>query len=224
MTTSTTTLDFSDATQFRIDPPAKKVVVHSPNTITIQALPETDYWRIPKRKGEDAANRHNGAFLSIDVDATKEFEAGVWIKGEWRGGRSIQYDQGCLMIVAGTTDGTDESWVKMGVEVDKGSEWVGTVVASPWSDWSIQPAKTTEWVLIKAIRLGTTLQIFHFFADKPVTHVDPDSPDLQMMREVKGFDAQAQSSGTWRVGVMVCGPKNAEGTEATFEGFYTKYL
>lgn len=52
-----------------------------------------------------------------------------------------------------------------------------------------------------------------------------------MLREVKAFDidprtglALSAPGSSWRVGVMVCGPKNDAGTEAVFEGFKFKIL
>ncbi len=107
------------------------------------------------------------------------------------------------------------------------------VVASHWSDWSISLAsKNTSqlsedpyWLFIRIVRLGPTVRVFHLFSPEPFD-VQDGSPDLLMMREVKGFNHHSAnlSHNQWRVGVMVCGPKNDVGTEATFKDFYVKYL
>lgn len=107
------------------------------------------------------------------------------------------------------------------------------VVASHWSDWSIAPApKNTSqlsedpyWLFIRIVRRGPTVQVFRLYSREPF-NVEDTSPDLVMIREVKGFDLHAAASphDQWRVGVMVCGPKSEVGTEATFKDFYVKYL
>ncbi|KAJ8703347.1 hypothetical protein PTI98_001974 [Pleurotus ostreatus] len=228
MTTTTTIYQGFDSDSFRLSPPATSIHT-TPSTVTIQALPKSDYWRNPASPGEKADNRHTGAFYAVPVDGDKSFEAGVWIQGKW----AAQYDQGCLMVVADDSDGKDSSWIKTGVEVDDGKEWIGGVVASHWSDWSIAPApKNTSqlsedpyWLFIRIVRRGPTVQVFRLYSREPFK-VEDTSPDLVMIREVKGFDhhAAASSHDQWRVGVMVCGPKSEVGTEATFKDIYVKYL
>ncbi|KAG9218375.1 hypothetical protein CCMSSC00406_0007254 [Pleurotus cornucopiae] len=228
MTTATTIYNGFDSKSFRLSPPATSIRI-TPSTAIIQALPNTDYWRIPASPGEEAANRHTGAFYAVPIDGNRSFEAGVWIQGKW----GVQYDQGCLMVVADDSDGEESSWIKTGVEMDDGKQWIGGVVASHWSDWSIalaskntsQLSEDPYWLFIRIVRLGTTVRVFHLFSREPFD-VQGASPELLMMREVKGFNHHSAnlSHHQWRVGVMVCGPKNDAGTEATFKDFYVKYL
>lgn len=120
MTTATTIYKGFDSTSFRLSPPATSIHI-TPSTAIIQALANTDYWRIPASPGEEAANRHTGAFYAVPIDGNKSFEAGVWIQGKW----GVQYDQGCLMVVADDSDGEESSWIKTGVEMDDGKQWIG---------------------------------------------------------------------------------------------------
>lgn len=108
---------------FKLSPPAlTHTLSDSDSKVYIQANPRTDFWRTPPSSKEDdaPADRRTGAFFAIPIAAEGDFEASVWIRGKW----GVQYDQGCLMIIAGDGDGKGSSWIKAGVEMDGGKEWV----------------------------------------------------------------------------------------------------
>lgn len=87
-------------------------------SVTIRALPKTDWWRVPP---PESVESRTGAFLARTIDATRDFQVGVWIKGEW----GVQFDQGCLMLLTGDSDDLKGNWVKTGVELESGKEYIG---------------------------------------------------------------------------------------------------
>ncbi|KAF7371169.1 hypothetical protein MSAN_00752400 [Mycena sanguinolenta] len=119
---------------FTLNPPAASHAISSDGKkLSIRALPKTDWWRAPPPEPVDS---RTGAFFGMTIDATRNFSASVWIRGEW----GTQFDQGCLMLLAGSSSDVKGNWIKVGVEVETGREYIGAVVASPWSDWAIAPA------------------------------------------------------------------------------------
>ncbi|KAL0958516.1 hypothetical protein HGRIS_000658 [Hohenbuehelia grisea] len=210
----------------------------SPSEIVLQAKPITDYWRTPPYAAEsDApADRESGAHYYVDVSESSDFTVGVWLRGYW----GTLYDQGGLMVIAGDGEGKKYHWIKSGVELDHGKEWIGGVVAAPYSDWSVSLApkstslgpdpsqgrdENAHWVYLRIVRSGPTVRVYHLFAEKKFK-VPDESPHLIMLREVKGFNVDPQTgeqlhrSSTWRVGVMTCGPKNEVGETTEFADFH----
>lgn len=121
-TTAMTTVSFDD---FTFNPPAKshRISDHG-RKVTITAVPNTDWWRIPR---PDNIDSRTGTFFSIPLDATRNFEAGVWIRGAW----GTLFDQGTLMLLTGSgDDGLGGNWIKTGVEMEDGKEWIGCVHSS----------------------------------------------------------------------------------------------
>ncbi|KAJ7600776.1 hypothetical protein C8J56DRAFT_911257 [Mycena floridula] len=222
---ATTILSFHD---FKFNPPAHSHQISESGTkVTIRAVPETDWWRIPP---PDSVNSITGTFLSTSIDATKDWEAGVWIRGEW----GTLFDQGTLMLL---TEQGQGNWIKAGVEMENGKEWIGGVVTNPWSDWAIAPAEHSTSTLVEGsyavylhmVRKGPWITIYQHFG-RHITHERPADEKLSKIREVRAFDvdsagvANAKAGDKWRIGVMVCGPKNSNGTVAEFENFFFKYL
>jgi len=216
---------------FSVLPAASSAKPTPSGGLVLIAPPSSDWWHTPE---PDPADRRTGTLYGLPIDGTKDWQCGVWIQGEW----GTQYDQGCLMVIAGDEgDRLDFDWLKTGIELDGGKEWIGCVVASPWSDWSISLVPHTTSTLnkepyslyIQITRTGSTLTVRHAFVLNPKPSDIPPAEELLMMREVKGFNvdasgAQKTKSGNWRIGPMCCGPQNTEGTKALFEGFSFKYL
>jgi len=231
--------EFQGFPPFMIRSPGCKSVTRASDTeIILQSKPLTDYWRSPpfRQESDAPADRESGALYYVNVKHDSDFTVGVWFRGYW----GSQYDQGGLMVFAGDAEGQKYSWVKAGVEVDHGKEWTAAVVSSPYSDWSVALAphstslgiepnearnEAAHWAYFRLVRSGPTLRVFHLFASKRY-HIPEHSPDLIMLREVKGFNVdpergqQLHSSSTWRVGVMNCGPKNQDGVTTEFADFH----
>ncbi|KAJ7080833.1 hypothetical protein B0H15DRAFT_953432 [Mycena belliarum] len=216
---------------FVLNPPAKSHTISADGKkLSMRALPKTDWWRLPP---PDSVDSRSGAFFGLTIDATRNFTAGVWIRGEW----ALQFDQGCLMLLAGHSSDAQGDWIKVGVEVETGREYLGGVVTSPWSDWAISPAAHSTSTLgdspyalyMQIVREGPLLTVSQHLSPHGVTSA-PAAADLIKIREVRGFNVdvqgkpQAQQGDKWRVGVMVCGPTNADGTAAEFENFAFQYL
>jgi len=142
------------------------------------------------------------------------------------------------MLLAGDSDDLKGNWVKTGVELESGKEYIGAVVTSAWSDWSIAPSTHTTStsasshayaLYMSIVRKGPLLTIKQHLAPQP-SHMPPDESEQVMIREVRGFhvdnDGQplAKEGDKWRVGVMVCGPMNERGTTAEFRNFVFQYL
>ncbi|KAJ7937435.1 hypothetical protein B0H13DRAFT_1943674 [Mycena leptocephala] len=202
---------------FVLNPPATSHTISADGTkITIRALPKTDWWRLPP---PDSVDSRTGA---------------VWIRGEW----GLQFDQGCLMVLAGNSDDVKGDWIKAGVEVETGEEYIGGVVTSPWSDWAIAPAAHSTSTLgdspyslyMKIVREGPLLTVSQHLAAHGGSKVEPAAADVVKIREVRGFNVdvegkpQAKEGDKWRVGPMVCGPTNPNGTAGQFEYFSFQYL
>ncbi|KAJ7607873.1 hypothetical protein FB45DRAFT_391396 [Roridomyces roridus] len=224
---------FDDGT-FTLNPPATSHLVSADGKkVTITALPKTDWWRLPP---PDSIDSRTGAFFSRTIDATRNFSAGVWIRGEW----GVQFDQGCLMLLAGNTEDVKGDWIKVGVEVETGREYTGGVVTSPWSDWAISPAEHSTSTLnggsgyalyMQIVREGPLISVSQHFAPySSDMEAKPAPGDLVKIREVRAFNVdedgkpKAGEGQEWRVGVMVCGPTNTEGTVGEFENFSFEYL
>ncbi|KAJ6504485.1 hypothetical protein DFH09DRAFT_1201243 [Mycena vulgaris] len=216
---------------FVLNPPAASHTISADGKkITIRALPKTDWWRVPP---PESIESRTGAFLGLTIDATRNFSASVWIRGGW----GTQFDQGCLMLLAGNSSDVKGDWIKAGVEVETGKEYIGAVVTSPWSDWAIAPAAHSTSTLgdssyalyMNIVREGPLLTVSQHLAPHGAGPAPADA-DLVKIREVRGFNvdvqgkAQAKEGDKWRVGAMVCGPMNPDGTVAEFENFSFKYL
>ncbi|KAJ7147697.1 hypothetical protein C8R43DRAFT_1010447 [Mycena crocata] len=217
---------------FVLNPPAKSHTISADGKkVTIRAVPKTDWWRVPP---PESIESRTGAFFALPIDATRNFSASVWIRGGW----GTQFDQGTLMLIAGNSKDVAGDWIKAGVEVETGREYIGAVVTSPWSDWAIAPAEHSTSTLgdssyalfMKIVREGPLLTVTQHLAPNGATETSPAEADLVKIREVRGFNvdvqgkALAQDGDKWRVGVMVCGPMNADGTVAEFENFSFQYL
>ncbi|KAJ7155860.1 hypothetical protein C8R46DRAFT_434708 [Mycena filopes] len=214
---------------FVLNPPAASHTISADGKkVTIRALPKTDWWRVPP---PEPVESRTGAFFGCTIDATRNFSASVRIRGEW----GTQFDQGCLMLLAGNSDDVKGDWIKVGVELETGKEYIGAVVTSPWSDWAIAPAAHSTSTLgnssyalyMKIEREGPLLTVSQQLVLLGESTVEPD---VVKIREVRGFNvdvdgkAQAKAGDKWRIGPMVCGPMNAEGTIAEFESFSFQYL
>ncbi|KAJ7065466.1 hypothetical protein C8F01DRAFT_1351209 [Mycena amicta] len=228
---------FDDASlKFSLEPPAASHTISATGTqLSMRAVPLTDWWRIPPSPPyPTGVENRDGALFARAVDAERDFVAGVWIQGSW----GVQYDQGCLMLIT-SASGVQGNWVKAGVEMEEGSEFVSAVVTSPWSDWSIEPATISTStssssaagaIYIQITREGPLLTIKKYLSPSGPSDVPPADTELVKYREVRGFDlddagkARAKLGDVWRVGCMVCGPKNESGTEAEFFNFSFEYL
>ncbi|KAJ7832757.1 hypothetical protein B0H14DRAFT_2802456 [Mycena olivaceomarginata] len=222
---------FSDPA-FTLNPPALSHTISDHGShLSLRALPKTDWWRVPPPAPGPVESR-TGAFLGLAIDATRDFSAGVWIRGEW----GVQFDQGCLMLLAGDSDDVAGDWIKAGVEVETGREYIGAVVTSPWSDWAIAPRRTlhlhSRRPALAIVREGPLLTVNQHIAQRTPDDGGkaPSSEHLIKIREVRGFNLdaagkpQAKEGDKWRVGPMVCGPTNEAGLKAEFWGFELRYL
>ncbi|KAJ7780056.1 hypothetical protein DFH07DRAFT_462368 [Mycena maculata] len=222
---------FRDPT-FVLNPPAASHEISvDGKKATIRALPNTDWWRVPP---PESIESRAGAFFARPFDATRNFSASVCFRGAW----GLQFDQGCLMLLAGNSDDVQGDWIKAGVEVETGREYIGAVVTSPWSDWAIAPAEHSTSTLgdspytlfMQIVREGPLLTVNQYFAPHGTARSPPPTEDLVKIREVRGFNvdeqgnAQAKAGDQWRIGVMVCGPKNPDGLVAEFENFSFAYI
>ncbi|KAJ7680018.1 hypothetical protein B0H17DRAFT_1077134, partial [Mycena rosella] len=214
---------------FVLNPPAASHTISADgNKLTMRALPKTDWWRVPP---PESIERRTGAFFGLPVDATRDFSAGVWMRGEW----DTHFDHGCLMLLAGNSSDVKAHWIKAGVELETGREYIGAVVTSTWSDWAIAPAAHSTSTLgnspyalyMQIVREGPLLTVSQHLSPHGAAS-PPAATDLVKIREVRGFNvdvegnAQAKDGDKWRVGVMVCGPMNLNGTVAEFENFSFK--
>lgn len=111
------------------------------------------------------------------------------------------------------------------------------VVTSPWSDWAISPAAHSTSTLgdspyalyMKIVREGPLITVSQHLSPHHAG-LEPATADLIKIREVRAFNvdaegnAQAKDGDEWRIGVMVCGPNNLNGTVGEFKDFSFQYL
>ncbi|KAJ7230355.1 hypothetical protein GGX14DRAFT_410510 [Mycena pura] len=206
---------------FTLNPPAAALTIsHDGKKADIHAHPKTDWWRVPP---PEPVESRTGAFFSRTVDATRNFAAGVWVRGTW----GVQFDQGCLMLLASAGSGVEGDWIKAGVEVETGREYISAVPA-PHSTSTLGDSPYA--VYIKIVREGPLLSVSQHFSAAGATETPPAEGDLVKYREVRGFNvdalgnAQAKEGDLWRIGPMVCGPMNDHGTKAEFSYFSFEYL
>jgi hypothetical protein len=83
---------------------------------------------------------------------------------------------------------------------------------------------------MKIVREGPLLTVSQHLAAHGGSKAEPAAADVVKIREVRGFNVdvegkpQAKEGDKWRVGPMVCGPTNPNGTAAQFEYFSFQYL
>lgn len=117
-------LDFEDNQWVLTGGSAGAKVTHTPSsTLELLSGPRTDWWKehsaIPP---QTEADRRTGPSYTIEVDGKRDFVAGVWIRGEWR----ETFNQGTLFLHAGPEVGSKGwNWLKAGVELDSGKQWLG---------------------------------------------------------------------------------------------------
>lgn len=87
-----------------------------------------DWWKTAKGASpESDVDRRTGPSVTFEVDASRNFEAGVWLAGEW----TERFNQGTLFVHAGPRPGEPEqNWLKVGVEYEEETEFLGLEEAS----------------------------------------------------------------------------------------------
>ncbi|RUP50170.1 hypothetical protein BC936DRAFT_140108 [Jimgerdemannia flammicorona] len=185
---------------------------HAPTNIhTIRATPSSDFWRTTTE------TRNTGNFLHCS-NVRGNFKVQCFLNGVW----THEYDQAGLMIrVQG-----EEKWVKAGIELMGGVQYVSAVVTNPYSDWSLTPsfhstALSSEHMLFLELeRKGPVILFRHGFA-RSTDGVAKEAlrsgeETLTMFRKAVGF---ADGIEAVDVGIVVACPKNSEGVSVSIEGF-----
>jgi regulation of enolase protein 1 (concanavalin A-like superfamily) len=122
------------------------------DALTVEVEPGTDFWRTTHY----GFVRDNGHF------AYEELEREITVR--FRGDFASQYDQAGLMLRVDA-----ETWIKAGIELADGREWLSVVVTRGLSDWSQQPAPAADVDgrrSIRAVREGDAVQLL--CGDQPV--------------------------------------------------------
>ncbi|KAL1921751.1 40S ribosomal uS7 domain-containing protein [Calcarisporiella thermophila] len=158
------------------------------NSTEIQVIsaPRTDFWR------SSSAHRDTGHFLYQTVAG--DFSATLRVKGEY----TALYDQAGIMIRK-----NDQCWIKAGIELEDGEQFVSAVVTNPFSDWSLLPVAAEDLeseLQIKLQRQGPVMKIHYSFSGK----------EWKMFRKVTNFTEEKELC----VGLMLCSPQNDKGMSA----------
>jgi regulation of enolase protein 1 (concanavalin A-like superfamily) len=118
-------------------------------SLTVEVQPDTDFWR-HTHYGFVRDTGHFAWAGTLDGDG----ELRVRFAGAWRS----QYDQAGLMLRVDA-----ETWIKAGIELAEGREWLSVVVTHGRSDWSRQaapaPATADGWWELRARRSGDAVAI-----------------------------------------------------------------
>lgn len=95
----------------------------SDNLLTITSGPNTDWWRTSSASEPEASvNRHSGPVVYIDVPQDEtHWKAGVWISGDF----SERFQQATLFVGAGDYEASNDPWIKAGVELEHGIQFIG---------------------------------------------------------------------------------------------------
>ncbi|MEI6948995.1 DUF1349 domain-containing protein [Paraflavisolibacter sp. H34] len=154
------------------------------NTIELEALPKTDFWRITHY----GFIRDNGHFLFREAEG--DFTASVKVRGDY----TDLYDQAGLMI---RTD--ERHWIKTGIEYVHGVQNVSAVVTHECSDWSVAPQQNNpEAIWLKLTRQGDFVEIHYSFdnAAYALLRIAPFPPAVPVQI---GLMAAAPEGGGFRV-------------------------
>ena len=95
------------------------------SSLAIEVEPDTDFWR----------RTHYGFIRDSGHFRFRRVRGDLELRADFRGGLADQYDQVGLMLRADA-----ETWVKFGVELVDGREWLSVVLTRGHSDWSRLPA------------------------------------------------------------------------------------
>jgi uncharacterized protein len=134
------------------------------DALTVEAEHGTDFWRTT-HYGFVRDSGHF-AYESLAREITVRFRADF----------AAQYDQAGLMLRVDA-----ETWIKAGLELADGREWLSVVVTRGLSDWSQQPAPPPDgdgWRSIRAVRDGDAVQLL--YGDQPV-RLAPLPPDATVL-------------------------------------------
>ncbi|KAN0059807.1 hypothetical protein ACQY0O_008381 [Thecaphora frezii] len=241
----------SDAYSFPFPSAARRFVsLPSPSSggisVQLASHPLQDWWRTPP---PTAVDRKEGPVYACRIQAPPpileenegEGSQGAWKFGAWvNASYATQYDQAGILLFAGNPDedeeGRKQHWIKAGVEMEHGKTFLATVVSTPYSDFATTPSPfpitASHSVYFQFTRnrtaIGDTLVIHYALSHNPQQSDAPDDADLVQLREVPAFNVdptgQRMNDDVWWIGVMTCGPKNHQGTEATFRGIRLTYL
>ena len=156
--------------------------------ITIKSEAKTDFWR----KTHHDFVRDNGHFYY--QLRTGDFVAEVKITGHY----SELYDQAGLMVRV-----NEEHWIKTGVELIDGNQYVSAVVTHDYSDWSVVPLPNSPPSLwLRATRQGSAIEV----------HYSVDGAHFALLR--LAYLSQTESV---QVGPMCASPEG-DGFAAEFQG------
>ncbi len=92
--------------------------------LSVQVSPQTDFWR----KTHYGFIRDSGHFFFKSVSGDFSIQARI------RGDYAALYDQGGLML-----RGSEDYWMKCGIEYVEGAQQASVVVTNDYSDWSVTP-------------------------------------------------------------------------------------
>jgi len=122
------------------------------DALTVSCEPGTDFWR----ETHYGYVRDSGHFAFAEMGA----ESALRFRGEL----AAQYDQAGLMLRVDA-----ENWIKAGIELADGREWLSVVVTRGLSDWSQQPAPPPDgdgWWTVRAVRDRDSVQLL--CGDQPI--------------------------------------------------------
>ncbi|GAA5889933.1 hypothetical protein JCM6882_004370 [Rhodosporidiobolus microsporus] len=210
----------------------------STSSVTITAPPLCDWWRTPLPR---FINRREGPFLAFEFDGSRNFEAGVWISAAKF---DVQYNQGALLLHAGSMSDERSHWMKCGAEYESGHEYVNCVVASPWCDVATSPSSVplsalaptsgAVWIQVSlsTTAIGRTLAVRFTLRDQlPADAAVPRAAELTHLRDFPAFGiddsgklTEQAEKGPWHLGLMTAGLADEQGAHATFTGFRFRYL
>lgn len=173
-----------------------------PNPLTISAPSSTDLWRKPPH--------HNATSAPIHVHTTLPLSRFHRVRASISGLWSQRYDQGgfVLHLTRPSHPGTQDKWLKAGVEFFGGRAMCSVVGTDRWSDWSVaapvpSPIAKNEQqvegeVTLEAIRqpdeLGSGLWVYQIVCG------EDGKEERVPLREVTWFFADEEQGG-WEVSV-----------------------
>lgn len=113
---------------------------------TVRSDPRTDFWRLT----HDGGIRDSGHFFHRLVNS--DFYMTATVAGRYR----EQYDQSGLMVRLNET-----AWIKCGIELVNGRQFVSAVVTNSTSDWSRLPGPDSAAIQFRIQRTQNLVEIFY---------------------------------------------------------------
>jgi hypothetical protein len=158
----------------------------------------TDIWRKPPHINVFTAPLHPSPLPKYDLRLFQRVRTTVSLPPS---SKLRHFDNaGLILHFTSPRPGTQDKWIKAGIEFYEGKNWVSTVGCDAWSDWSVVPlpvdgAESRPKVTVEAERKGKSLWVYQIVKNGEAEERIP-------LRELNWVFAEEEQG--WEVGGWSC--------------------